>query len=384
LILLGSLALAAPARAHPAPAEPPLYAPAPCIKRADANAQDILRIDYAVAFDDVLLDPDDIPTPDARTHQFFALRGAVVLGALGYELVPFEATQGAEERIVLPTWLSMLDLERAKAATEGTSIMFDISSAPANALLDTHPALTHRVQRIDADDARRPITSVQAELGVGVPLAALERGSYTIAAYIFSPPFNGWAPMPGLVNVVRETHVPAAQLESVAGVLRGGQGRAVRACVDAPEGSTVRGTFFTREAPERGWQEFAPEQPLENETIELCFRSPDPALSGTVRVRLELRAPDGSTSAAYSPDTLTALAGDAGCEPSATACCLSPASAPDAGASEATTDAAARHSTPANCAMRPPIIVPSAQPALLFAGLALLAALRLHRRRPIC
>jgi hypothetical protein len=314
------------AHAHPAAAEPPIYGEDPCITVVDAHAAELWSIPYMVAYDDTLLEDGDIRLPDAKTHQFFALRGDVLMSPTGFELVPFESSgdSAPEQRVVLPLWINQSDVDRAAAAVEGSGTTFVATDVPSAAILDMQPALVERALRIDPDDARRPITSGSAERGITFAPAAWPPGLYTIAAYIFSPPFNGWAPKPGVVNIMSaEQHAPAAILWPVAAVVRSFQGRRVHACIDAPQGTTVRGTFRVHERPELGWQEWLAEEPLPNgtEVLERCFHTPDPQLTGSFRLRLELRAPDGSLIATHSPDTLTALSGTGICEPSEQVCC---------------------------------------------------------------
>lgn len=317
------------ARAHPAAAEPPIFGDEPCITLADARSMDELSIQYTVPFDDTLFEDGDIRLPDAKTHQFFALRGALVMGAMGYELMPFDPA--LEARIVMPLWIHAGDVERAEAAVEGSGTMFTAGEVPSDALLDMHPDLAGLVERIDPDDARRPITVEAAYRGLNIQLAALHPGAYTIAAYIFSPPYNGWFPKPGIVSVIdAEQHGAAASIRSIAGVLRAFEGRTVRACLAAPEGTTLAGSFFVVERPDLGWRTWLAEESVpENEAVlERCFHNPDAAVTGSVRVRLELRSPDGTAFAAYSPDTLTVLNGSGVCTPSETVCCNTPAPEP--------------------------------------------------------
>lgn len=367
-----ALLIAQRAHAHPAAAEPPIFGNEPCVSVLDGSSTELWSSPYMVAYDDTQLEDGDIRLPDAKTHQFFALRGAVVASATGFELVPFEPAgeQAAEDRIPLPLWINAHDVERAAASVEGSGTTFMASEVPPDLILDSQAALAGRALRVDADDARRPITHASAERGITFAPASLPAGVYTIAAYIFSPPYNGWAPKPGLINVVSaEHHAPAAELQSIAGVVRSFQGRRVRACTDAPEGTTVRGSFRFIERPELGWQEWLAEQPLPSAgDIEHCFKVPAAQLAGSLRIRLELRAPDGTITAAYSPDTLTTFAGTGACEPSDVICCPTP-DAPDAGAD-------APSAMPASCTTSRG----SSAPAWLLIVLALAFTRRARRR----
>ena len=47
--------------------------------------------------------------------------------------------------------------------------------------------------------------------------------------------------------------------------------------------------------------------PLATGPIDLCFVDPQPQLTGSVRLRFDLVAPDGTARSFYSPDTITTL-----------------------------------------------------------------------------
>jgi hypothetical protein len=150
-----------------------------------------------------------------------------------------------------------------------------------------------------------------------------------LAGYIFSPPYNGWAVRPGLVAIVAGgERLPAAVIEPVHETVFGYEGRRVRACVHAPDGTTLRAYMRVQERPELGWLPWIEERALEGDRLELCFRSPRAELSGSVRLRFDLQAPDGGATTVYSPDTLTSLPGAGTCTPSDTICCDAPATAP--------------------------------------------------------
>jgi len=337
-LALGATGLA---HAHPAPAAPPLFEPAACVRVVDASVEPSLHIPYALEYDDTMFTEGDIRLPDAKTHQFFALRGALVWSVAAVELVDFDPTAVPQERIALPLWIDRDDVTRAAAAVDGSGTMFMASDVPPDALLDAHPALQGRVVRIDQDDARRPITLASADSGASWGLEGVEPGLYSIATYIFSPPYNGWAVRPGLVNIVRDASVleqraPAATLSTVAMVLRSFQGRRVRGCVDGPAGTTVRAEALAVDRPELGWQPWLQQTPLASalrpgaNELALCFQNPFEQ-GGAMRVRIVLRGPDGGEIAAYSPDTLTVLQGEGECVETDQICCP-PATPPaDAG-----------------------------------------------------
>ena len=210
--MVACAALSSPrsAHAHPAPAEAPDFGmPAACISVVD-KAQGSLDIAYTLAMDDTTFGPLDIPMPDAKTHQFFAFAGAMFSDATAYQLAPFDPA--VTDPIELPLWINENDVMRAAVASaDVTGAMFSPADIPQDDMLAKNAALTGRFMRITADDARVPITLAQAKTAVHWDLSGVAPGAYTFAGYIFSPPYNGWAPRPGLVKVKDAQHdVPAA------------------------------------------------------------------------------------------------------------------------------------------------------------------------------
>jgi hypothetical protein len=336
--------------AHAAAAEAPLFGLAgQCVQVVDKRAQDVVHVAYNVAFDDTAFMQGDIMLPDAKTHQFFAFRGALFEYDFGYELYPVEPER--DMPVLLPLWISSSDVKRAAQATntlDGTA--FSESDIPEGAVLDANVQLKDTYLRVSADDARVPITLAQALKGVDWPLADVPPGLYTFAGYIFSPPYNGWSPRAELIEIVDGAEPgPAAALESIEGPLFAYQGRVVRGCVSAPAGSQIRGSFTVLERPESGWMEWMPSHELApGGQLELCFHDPHPELTGSVRLRIDVTAPDGTMRSFYTPDTSTVLQGRGRCTPSATVCCPEgsqdvpdPCAAPDAPASCAPRDGSA-------------------------------------------
>ena len=316
------LSIASSAYAHPAAAEPPLFGIASsCVQTVDKQATAVLHVSYNVAVDDTAFMVGDIMLPDAKTHQFFAFRGALLAHDLGHDVFVFQPP--GRPPVQLPLWISSADVKRAAQATntlDGTA--FTENDIPEGALLDANVQLEDVYLPVGADDARVPITQAQAQKGVDWPLTDVTPGLYTFAGYIFSPPYNGWAPRAQLIEVVDGAAPgPAAQLASIEGGLFPYQGRIVRGCLVAPEGTRVSGSFSVLERPEHGWIEWLASEPIGGDVLELCFRSPRPELTGSIRLRLDLTAPDGSTRSFYSIDTITALPGSGACVPSDTTCC---------------------------------------------------------------
>lgn len=292
-----------------------------CISVIDKTQQSSLDVTYTLAMDDTTFGAFDIPMPDAKTHQFFAFAGAMFSDATAYQLAPFDPA--VSDPIELPLWINTNDVMRAAvASTDVSGAMFSAADIPQDEMLAKNAALSGRFMRITADDARVPITLAQAKTAVHWDLTDVMPGAYTFAAYIFSPPYNGWAPRPGLVKVKDAQHdVPAAVIDPINDFVFSYQGRKLSACVDAPSGTQLAVAVRFEEHPELGYIDALPARETSTGPVALCLRNPMPELSGSLRVRFTLTAPDGTGTAQYSPDHITALSGQGDCVESDTVCC---------------------------------------------------------------
>ena len=311
------------AAAHPGPGAPPEFVLGDCITSVDAQQSDAIAFDYNVGYDDVTFGLGEIQLPDSKTHQFFALSGAVVRDTVrgGYQLFPFDAD--VEQGLPLPLWLDRDDVERAAAAA-GPIDMTNFTAAQVAELdvLAARPELAPYLHPLGDKTTRVPISEEQARMGVRWDLSSVPAGVYTLAGYVFSPPFNDWAPRPGLIAVVQgATAVPAAVIEPIDAFVYAGQGRRVRGCVAAPAGSSLRAWVRAEDQPDTSWEPWLDDVAITGDRFELCWPNLAPGRAGLLRVRVEVTAPDGQRSAAYSPDTLLAVATPAACTESANACC---------------------------------------------------------------
>jgi hypothetical protein len=212
-IVLAAVGGSARVYAHPAAAEPPAFVDPPCLTVVDKREQEHLDIEYAVLMDDTLIESGDIPVSDAKTHQFFALSGTMWTVGVDDIFVPFAELDG--RGIVFPLWITHDDVRRSAAAVHmATGVTAEQTDLPPARVLETRPDLTGSWLRITADDARRPITASQALAPVRWDLADVPAGVYTVAGYVFSPPYNAWAPRSGVVKIVDAEHSPAAARSS--------------------------------------------------------------------------------------------------------------------------------------------------------------------------
>jgi hypothetical protein len=313
--------IASSALAHPSPAEPPEFFPADCIIVVDKQQQSSWHLDYAVVTEDTEPEVDHVSLADSKTHQFFALAGTLLERASGHVFLPFDDEAGLLKP--MPAWLTSDDVVRTAAAvTEADMTAFTADQVSAQDVLESDALLASAVRPLVAGTARVPITEAQATAGVDWDLSDVPPGVYQIAAYIFSPPYNGWAVRPGLIKVVDGTddaQAPAAvTLELVAARLFAGQGRRVRGCVDAPAGSTLQLMARAQTETPAGFESRLM-QPVSNGAFELCLENEgsDEALE----LRVEVRTPEGLSAATQSSDPISLFSNEAACVESEVLCC---------------------------------------------------------------
>jgi hypothetical protein len=334
-----SLLIASDAFAHAAPAAPPIFDSGPCVRVIDREAEPSARFGYRVALDDVQLTAGDIALPDALTHQFFAFRGTISFDGFAPQLSAVD--DGAPQPSLLPLWITRKDVDRAQSSSTEHMQGYDLSDLTNDVVLETMPGLQNRWLRITADDARAPITFMQALQGMYWDVRDAKPGLYTVAAYIFSPPYNGWEVRPGLVKLVSQgSNPPAAVIGRIQEALFAGQGRRVHACLDVPPDTQLRTFVRSQDQPESDWMPWGEVQPVSSGDVELCFQPPR-ELEGSMRVRIDLSA-GGETYSFYSPDTVLLLSGESTCVESDTLCCAA-AREPSSCSADGGCDAAPEH-----------------------------------------
>jgi hypothetical protein len=260
-----------------------------------------------------------------------------------YQVYPFDDPSLGP--IDLPNWITLSDVERAaKASFDITGAMFSDSDVPMDSVLASNAALKGRWQRITADSARLPIRVTQSFRPVHWNLTDVAPGLYSVAGYVFSPPYNDWAISPGVIKVIEATHnAPAGDIAPIMESVFSYQGRRVRACLDVPEGTQLSAHYRVEEQPELGWLPWLDSRPVESGMLELCFHTGQAGLAGSLRVRIDLTTPEGTVTSLHSHDTMTWLQGHGTCSESDTECCSfepGPATADAPGAAASAGDAA--------------------------------------------
>jgi hypothetical protein len=288
---------------------------------ADKREQEQLDISYAVLMDDTLIEAGDIPVSDAKTHQFFALTGTIYPVGIDDFFVPFSDVDGTG--VVFPLWITHKDVQRSAAAVEqATGVTAEQTDLPPARVLETRPDFDGNWLRITADDARRPITANQAFLPVRWTLTDVPAGVYTVTGYVFSPPYNAWAPRPGVIKIVDAEHNPAAgAIKPVNEVVFAYQGRRVRGCVDVPEETRLDAYYYLEEKPDMGWIPWLVDQSVQSGDLEQCFHIDRPDVAGSIRLRWDLRPPNGPVTTLRTKDTFTWLQGKGECKQGENHCC---------------------------------------------------------------
>jgi hypothetical protein len=313
--------VASSAHAHPSPAEPPEFFPADCIIVVDKQQQASWHLDYAVLADDTAPEADHVSLADSKTHQFFALAGTLLERANDHVFLPFDDEAGLLK--VMPTWLTADDVMRTAAGVAPEDMTaFTADQVSPQDMLESDPVLASALRPLVASSARVPITEAQALAGVDWDLSDVPPGVYQIAAYIFSPPYNGWAVRPGLIKVVdgsaADAQAPAVTLERVTARLFAGQGRRIRGCVDAPEGSTLELSTRVQSAMPAAFEPHAT-QAVSTGELEVCLANE--GRDDVLEVRLEVHTPAGLVAATQSSDVLSLFSNAAACVASELLCC---------------------------------------------------------------
>lgn len=349
--------------AHPVPALPPDFGTPECITVVDKRTSESVPLDYFVGYDDVMEEPDHIPVPDQKTHQFFAFRGQVTGQDPSYHYWPFDPAM--TPHVEMPVWINQADLLACDAKnTPEIAPQFSSAIIGTNTLTD-RPELAN--QWLDVRQMRVPITERQALLGLQWPLASVPAGVYQIVGYIYSPPFNAWEARPGVIKVVDGTRdVPALTVGSVDAMVFEGQGRKISGCVNAPAGTELRAFYRTTQTPDDPWEMWATQPVDDTGKYELCYRSPKPGFSGILEIQIVAVSPEGEQTAAYAPDNLVLVPRAASCTESAKLCCDASAAQPSAAGMGAAgtgtlTQAAMMPTQPASAGQAAPASMPQMQ-----------------------
>lgn len=265
----------------------------PCATLVDRTTTPTLDITYGVPVDDVEHTADEVE--DGRTHQFFA----------------FCRDNGMHD--LLPKWITQADVDAADAVG-----LIPKDGLEPDQILELNTAWDDCWLRINADDARVPITAAQAAQGVAWDLTEVPLGTWVIQGYVWDPFFNEWKRRPGFVKVHEGD--PGALPPSVAitipelTVYKDGMAT-IDGCVDAIEG-TVLDMYWAEEDEDPQWVPFLENEPVDGPAFALEF-APEESMAGTsVLIRVDARDPmdRSGTGYAYNRVVILQLDDPDGCE----------------------------------------------------------------------
>lgn len=266
----------------------------PCLVEIDRSVDPVVNLPYAIPFEDPpegqTITQDEVD--DGRRHQFFAF------------------AQDIDPRVAMPAWISWDDIMRA--AMLG---LVDPMMVEDDWVLDGHPVLGSFFVRIDADDARHPITLATAAMGVDWDTSMVAPGTYVVRAYTWDPWPNAWAdPRHGALRVRDDaddpTLVPALAVDVDKPNLYRNEIGMVTGCLAAPAGTTLTAAWadFTDEAG--AFTDFADGIVADDGVVAIMFEPPEPLWGGFAVIRVTAIDPTGLRYDAFVPDSLTILASD--------------------------------------------------------------------------
>lgn len=270
-----------------------------CIATFDKAQRSSTHLQYNFEGPDDVMPPESMDElPDSRKHQFFA----------------FCRHQHRQE--LLPRWITAQDHQRA------LQFGMDTGVSGNDFILEQHPQWAGCVHRINADDARLPITHAQARQGVAWNFAALPTGSYVLQAYTWEPPENIWTnpPRPGVVRVwdSRKESLPPPALSFDESNLIGykNQTLQIQGCLASAPNSTWSVDYAPLPAAGQPvhWTPLQGPTPVTTPTFRLDFIAPPDKLAGPstkFMLRATITDPQGRSYIGYSRGDLIVLGIDA-------------------------------------------------------------------------
>jgi hypothetical protein len=267
----------------------------PCMVTVDRSVDPVVNLPYAIALEDPMagqsLSDDEVT--DGRRHQFLAFRTDI------------------DPRIAMPQWIAWDDV--MAAAMLG---LVDPETVDDDEVLDTHPLLGTELVRIDADDARRPITFDAADAGADWDTSAVAAGTWIVRAYTWDPWPSRWAlPRRGAVRVVDDAAMPmvgpALAIGMDPAVLHRDEIGIIEGCIVADEGTVLSAAWADATDPTAPFVEFAEGVAGMGDVIAIQLTPPQELWGKFAVVRVSATDPDGRRYDAFVPERITVLATDA-------------------------------------------------------------------------
>lgn len=236
--------------------------PESCVITVDRSVEPVLHLDYEIPFEDTLKTGHEVE--DSRTHQFLALCRQYPHGHPP------------------PKYVSVADLERA-IETENE---LELSADDPLATMETHPEWSDCFARINADDARLPITFESVEAGVDWDTTDVQPGVYQVVGYTWEPPRNLFVRAPFVVRVTDgdgDDPVAIAPLAIASQTLSGDESLPLMPCVDLgdqpADGLAIRGRWALADQANQpdAWSTFEQRPLTQAAGAPLTFAPPEAA-----------------------------------------------------------------------------------------------------------
>ncbi|MFO0632226.1 MAG: hypothetical protein U0168_05175 [Nannocystaceae bacterium] len=267
----------------------------PCLLEVDRTRDAVVVLPYTIALEDPPAGEDitDDEVADGRRQQFLAFAADI------------------DPRLALPEWITDADVQAA--AAKG---LVDPATVQPQAVLEHVPALADVLVRIDADDARRPITFAVADAGAAWDTSGIAAGTYVVRAYTWDPRPSAWAlPRRGAVRVFDALDdpalVPALAVSIEPAVLHRDELGMIHGCLAAPAGTTLSAAWADFTDVDGGFTEFAEGIVAADGVIAIEFTPPEALWGGFGVLRVRATDPQGLVYDAFVPDRVTVLATDA-------------------------------------------------------------------------
>jgi hypothetical protein len=267
----------------------------PCSLTVDRSVDPVAQLPYTIAAEDPpageTTTADEVA--DGRRHQFFAFSTDI------------------DPRIAMPEWITDADVLAAAALD-----LAEPDTIEPDAVLESHSVLADTFVRIDADDARRPITFAVADAGVDWDTSELATGAWVVRAYTWDPWPSLWAsPRPGVVAVADDadpgSHAPAHAVHATSEVLYRDDVGSIVGCLVAMDGTEVTAEWTFFDEPDGEWVAFVQDEPVVGDAFELAFAPPEPLWGRFAVIRVTATDPMDRSSIAYVAKRITVLDSDA-------------------------------------------------------------------------
>jgi hypothetical protein len=269
-----------------------VWSDVPCMTVVERDVDPVLHLEYGISFEDLGHTADEVAT--GRRQQM-----------IGF-------CRQHSPQSPLPTWLSQADVDDAASIP-----LIDPADIPPEGILDLAAAWTDCTTRIVPDEQRRPITEAAAAEGVAWDTTGLARGGWAIEGYTWDPPFNLWAPRPGVVAVFDDAaatdNPPVAAISTGELSIYADDIAMIEGCVVATPGTTLSAAWAqTVPGDEQVWTPFVTDEPVEGSAFAIAFAPPEAIVGSNANIRVEFVDAVGQSYVAYMREAIAVLPGSGG------------------------------------------------------------------------